>query len=215
MSEKNKKGLTLSPVPEERTYRSIDTGKKAGRPRKYATPEEAAEAKRERDKASKERRKAEAGGDPPQPASNQRTLDDEIADMARGFADAGPSKTPPREEAPPSGAEAKDPKEEKAPEAQPLVTGFVLLALTDALCPSLVDWIMRKRGLYLPDKDALRMSEGEREAMAPLADEAAKIILAKMNPALLYIAASVAITYAKAAPMARPLEKGASNSPAS
>jgi len=215
MSEKNKEGLTLSPVPEERTYRSIDTGKKAGRPRKYDTPEEAAEAKRKRDKASKERRKAEAGGDAPPPASNQRTVDDEIADMAKGFADAGPSKTPPREEAPPTGADTKAPAAEKAPDAPPLVTGFVLLALTDALCPALVDWIMRKRGMYLPDKDALRMSDGELKAMAPLADEAAKIILTKMNPALLYIAASVAITYAKAAPLARPLEKSATNSPAS
>ena len=201
--------LKFNPVPPERSYsyfganpeelEAPQSPKPKGRPRIHEDPKE---AKRERDRKYRERKKAEAGKAPKSPAqgSRQISLDEEIASLANEYKSAGPSKVPPRVDGE-EGSKAESPStaSPKASDGPPMVTGFILLAFMDAVMPMAVDMVMKRfRKRSVKDIDALRMTEGEREAIEPLADKAAEYILAKVHPVALFLGASFFITYGKA-----------------
>lgn len=169
-----------------------------GRPRKYATPEEAKAAKRAQDAERKRRqraRKADAAPrpaplPPPPPPTGGPVPADAVPDLDElnaAYAEMPETPDPEPEE------EAGDGP--APPVAAPM--GHILLSLVDAVAPVVVAKAMRRKA------DAIRLSPAEMDRMGPLADAAAEKVLAGTDPVRLFIVgmASIYLAKAQAAPV--------------
>ena len=167
------------------------------------TPEE---RKRERDRLYRERKRAQsnAQADPQQPRpGQQRTLDDELKDLGEQYKEAPPLT-------PPQGAQPGA----AAPMAN-LVSGYVLILVTDAILPAAIVFGLRRFGKRDDVKpDDLRLTEKEKNALEPIADRAASFILGSLNPVTLYLAVSGAMYLTRIPPNPNPpARKKAKNEP--
>lgn len=210
-------GLEFEPVEVIAEAPAPSPKKKGGRPPKYANDEERKAARRARDRERRARNKGEApkgdGGNP-----DQLDLEAEAARIAQEFAAAGPSAMPAPDADPAAGA--TDPKPQGAeptgaadegpapttPPAAQWVTGYILLALMDAVNPMIVGFLLRRKGLKLPDPSAVQFTREEREGLMPLADQAAAHMLSSVPPWALFLAVSTTMAYTKATLAAVPME---------
>lgn len=179
------------------TAEPITAPTRPGRPRKYATPEEAQAAKRARDRERKRRNRAKAKPAPkpapepaPTPAASGGIPADAVPELEE--LNAAYSELP----------ESPDPEPEAGetdPPAQPVAApmGHILLSLVDAVAPVVVGKVMRRK------PDAIRLTPAETERMGPLADAAADKVLAGTDPVRLFIVgmASIYLAKAQAAPV--------------
>lgn len=180
-----------------------------------AGTEEARKAKRrERDRAMRQRKReeAEAAGEPIRKRGRPRK--DE-----QGANPAPKAKAAPKEADGGLEAEldamrkehASDPAQpaQAMPESEgpPLITGYLLLIVIDAMAPGLVvlsvKWATGRTDIAA---ETLRLGESDRKAVEPLADEAAKVIMARMNPVAMFGLVMVAM-YAMRIPPEKPEAK--------
>lgn len=169
-----------------------------GRPRKYATPEEARAAKRakdaERKRKARERAKEAANApsagpapDRPGPGPIPEGALPELEELNAAYSELPESPDPE-----PEAGETDPPSQ---PVAAPM--GHILLSLVDAVAPVVVGKVMRRK------PDVIRLTPAETERMGPLADAAADKVLAGTDPVRLFIVgmASIYLAKAQAAPV--------------
>ena len=168
---------------------------KPGRPRKYATPEEAKAAKRAKDADRKRRARAKAkpapkpAPEPAPPAASSIPADavPELEELNAAYSELPESPDPEPEAG------------ETDPPAQPVAApmGHILLSLVDAVVPVVVGKLTRRK------PDAIRLTPAESERMGPLADAAAEKVLAGTDPVRLFIVgmASIYLAKSQAAPV--------------
>lgn len=168
------------------------------------TPEE---RKRERDRLYRERKRAQGAqpqSDPAQPrAGQQRTLDDELRDLGQQYQQAPPP--PPQPGATPGAA---------APMAN-LVSGYVLVLVTDAVLPAVIVFGLRRFAKRDDvSADDLRLTDKEKNALEPIADRAASFILGSLNPVALYLSVAGAMYLTRIPKNPTPKPRKAAKEPA-
>lgn len=169
-----------------------------GRPRKYASPEEAKAAKRAQDAERKRRARKRAKPtappvapppDAPPPTGGPIPADavPDLDELNAAYAEL------PETPDPEPGEETEDGP--APPVAAPM--GHILLSLVDAVAPVVVGKVMRRK------PDAIRLTPAETSRMEPLADAAAEKVLAGTDPVRLFVVgmASIYLAKAQAAPV--------------
>lgn len=167
--------------------------------------ETASERRRRLDRERKRRKRAERNSDPKptgqttfreeRPAdpvrppaaepTKARTLADEAEELGRAYgADDEPAST--------NGAPAEAAKGITVEGVRGLITGYVLLAVMDALMPEVVTFFYKRSRPDLKAKD-LRLDKAQKEALIPIADAAADKLLGRLDPVALFLVASFAM----------------------
>lgn len=103
-----------------------------------------------------------------------------------------PTQQPTQPEGSPATQQPTQPAQQPAPTVTPLISGYVLLLVTNAIAPAVVMRVMKlikpdaiKKGQLTAKKIAL--TKEQRQELEPVANEAAKYIFANMHPVQAFI----------------------------